>query len=532
VTSRLFAIGVCCAAWATSGSTSSASAQTGGLTGAPQIARVYDAILDARFEQVPDLLQQTCAPGSARPPAAPVRPHIAVCQLLDLVALWWQIQLDPFNTSRDAAFANKANTVIGAMEAWTRVEPMRAEAWFYLGGAYGARGQWRVLRGQLLSAARDGKRIKDALERSLALDPNLLDAYFGIGLYHYYADVAPAAAKMLRFLLFLPGGDKKQGMTEMLQARNGGQLLRSEADYQLHVLYLWYEHQPRRARELVASLRDRYPRNPHFLQVIAEINDTYLHDDMASLRAWQSMLAAAQDGRLAFPPMAEARARLGIAQQLERLYESDAALEQVRAVIQAAPTAPFGATAQAALLRGQALDRLGSRAEAVDAYRQAIAAAGPGDPLKVAARARAGMRTAPNADAALAYRLSIEGWRALERGALPEANRLLGESLALRPNEPVTKYRLARVRLSQNNAAAALPLLEQIVTPRGATMPATLYAYACIDAADIFEQMGARARAIELFARAAGVFGADERTTDAARLALARLSPPRLTPGP
>ena len=46
-----------------------------------------------------------------------------------------------------------------------------------------------------LGAARDGKRIKDSLERALALDPRLQEAYFGIGLYHYYADVAPTAAK-------------------------------------------------------------------------------------------------------------------------------------------------------------------------------------------------------------------------------------------------------------------------------------------------------------------------------------------------
>ena len=44
--------------------------------------------------------------------------------------------------------------------------------------------------------------------------------------------------------------------------------------------------------ELIAQLQDRYPRNPHFPQLIAEINDTYLHDDTASLRAWQAMLSA------------------------------------------------------------------------------------------------------------------------------------------------------------------------------------------------------------------------------------------------
>ncbi|MEQ1759859.1 MAG: hypothetical protein ABL986_16200 [Vicinamibacterales bacterium] len=528
MTPPLRALACALALGAASGPTS-LQAQTTGLTGAPQIARVYDTILDARFEEVPALLQQTCAPGRSGVPGAQSRPDPAVCQLLDVVSLWWQIQLDPFDTSRDAAFESKANASITAMEAWTRNEPRRAEAWFYLGGAYGARGQWRVLRGQVLSAARDGKRIKDALERSLTLDPNLKDAWFGIGLYHYYADVAPAAAKMLRFLLFLPGGDKTRGMQEMLQARNDGQLLRSEADYQLHVLYLWYEHLPLRARELVAGLRDRYPRNPHFPQLIAEINDAYLHDDTASLRAWQNMLDASREGRLAAPVMAEARARLGIARQLDRLHESDAAIDHLRVVVQRAPAAPFGALAQAQLLLGQSLDRVGSRSEAVQAYRQVLAATETADPLKLAAPARAGLRLVPNAAAARAYRLSLEGWRAFERGALTDADRLLGQSQTLRPGEPVSTYRLARVRLAQDDAAGALSLLEQVIAMRPTAMPPTFYAYACLDVAGLLES-SARVRAIELYSRAASVFGADERTKEAAQRALARLSTPRLAP--
>jgi tetratricopeptide (TPR) repeat protein len=524
VRARHRAIGVVSTALAALILAAPASAQSGGLTGAAQIARVYDAILDARFEEVPDLLQQTCGPVDGRTPLTG-RTHPSVCQLLETVSLWWQIQLDPADRSRDSVFETKADEVIDAIDAWTRLEPQRAEAWFYLGGAYGARGQWRVLRGQVLAAARDGKRIKDALERSLTLDPGLTDAYFGIGLYHYYADVAPAAAKMLRFLLFLPGGDKTRGLREMQQARDGGQLLRSEADYQLHVLYLWYERQPLQARNLIAELRRRHPRNPHFAQVIAEINDTYLHDDTASLRAWQDMLAAAQAGRLALASMAETRARIGIATQLDRLQEPDLALEQLRVVLRAAPPSPFGSLAQASLLSGRILDSIGSRAEALDAYRRAISAAGPRDPLGIATEARRGLRNAPDADTARARRLSIDGWRALERGLLPEASRLLTLSLEVRPDEPVTMYRMARLHLAQNDSAAALRLLQRVVATR-TSMPPTFLAYACLDAASVLEQQGKRGEALDLYRRAAGVFGADDRTRNAARNALTRLSRP------
>ena len=362
-------------------------AQRGGLTGAERLAVVYDAILDARFDQVPALVSRACGPGT--PDGAP---PAEACRLMEVVSLWWEIQIDSNDTSRDRLFQTRADDAIAAIEAWTAREPQRAEAWFYLGGAYGARAQWRVLRRELIAAARDGKRIKGALERALELDPTLQDAYFGIGLYHYYADVAPAAARMLRWLLMLPGGNKVQGLQEMLRARNAGQLLRDEADYQLHVIYLWYEKRTDRALELLHTLRDRHPRNWHFAQRIAEIQDVYLHDAAASLETWRALQDAATNGSVADPSAAGTRAKLGIALQLDRLRQTDAAVIHLREVIAARPRRPAGALAQAHLQLGHALDRLGDRANATTSFEAAIAAAGSADPLRIGERARAGLR--------------------------------------------------------------------------------------------------------------------------------------------
>lgn len=357
------------------------AAQRSGLTGGPQLARAYDAVMDARFEDVRSLLADTC------PPAAP-----DACRLMEVVSLWWQIQLDAYDTSRDAAFQARAESAIGGAEAWTTREPTRAEAWFYLGGAYGARAQWRALRGHQLAAARDGKRIKEALERAIALDPALQDAYFGIGLYRYYAAVAPAAARMLRWVLLLPGGNRPEGLAQMLRTRAAGQILVSEADYQLALIYLWYEKQPRRSLELLQGLSARHPHNPHFMQLVAEIEDTNLGEPQASLRSWQRLLDAALGGSVARPALAETRARLGIALQLDRLDDAPSALPHLRAVIASKPEAPYGALAQAHLQLGHALNRMGMRDDAIAAYRTSLASLPPGDRTKIGDRARAAMR--------------------------------------------------------------------------------------------------------------------------------------------
>jgi tetratricopeptide (TPR) repeat protein len=357
------------------------AAQASGLTGGQQVARTYDAILDARFEDVTPLLTSTCPPAPAE-----------VCQLLAVLSVWWQIQQDPLERSHDQAFQKQADAVIDQMERWTTREPARAEAWFYLGGAVGARAQWRVLRGQPVAAARDGKRIKSSLERALMLDPGLQDAYFGIGLYHYYAGVAPAFAKMLRWLLLLPGGDRERGLEEMQRARNGGQLLRSEADYQLHQIYRWYEKQPSRAIELLTALAARYPHNAHFSQQIAEIED-YTDNHAGSLRVWEALLERARAGRVASAAAALMRAELGTALELDHLGRPEAALPHLRAVIDAKPSSPVGAEALAQLQLGNAYDRLARREQAIAAYRAALMVNPAGDPLQIESRARAGLRT-------------------------------------------------------------------------------------------------------------------------------------------
>ena len=146
--------------------TGTGSAQGARLTGGPLLAAAYDAIFDARFDDVPALLTTACPSGATLRPPGRSAQHAPpdACQLLDAVAIWWRIQLNPNDRSRDEEFRTRADEAIAAIDEWTTREPMRAEAWFYLGGAYGARAQWRVLRGERLSAARDGKGVKRMME--------------------------------------------------------------------------------------------------------------------------------------------------------------------------------------------------------------------------------------------------------------------------------------------------------------------------------------------------------------------------------
>ena len=311
-----------------------------GITAAPLVAKAYDTILDAAFERLPGELTATCGPA----------PRVA-CLGLEALSFWWQIQLDPENRALDAAFLSKAGDAIAEAERMTVAEPERAEAWFYLGAAYGVRAQWRVLRVERVAASREGKRIKASLERALALDPAMHDAEFGIGMYRYYADVAPAVLKFLRWLLLLPGGNRIEGLQQLERASRQGELVRGEAQYQIHLLYLWYEQKWREALALVLDLQLLYPHNPHFRQIEAEIRDVYFHDPAGSLTASEQLLALARSGDVHRAELAEVVARLNMARQLRALGRRDRAVEELDAIITLKPAAPAGALARARELR-------------------------------------------------------------------------------------------------------------------------------------------------------------------------------------
>jgi tetratricopeptide (TPR) repeat protein len=365
-----------------------APAGAAGLTSPEPLVKAYNLILEARFEDAGRQLKAACPP--APQPA---------CDVIGAVNDYWRLLLNPADTSRDGALLARINGAISSTEAWVAREPKRAEAWFYLGGAYGTRVLLRGHRGQYLAAARDGKRIHDALQLATTLDPSLGDAYFGLGLYHYYAAIAPRAARIISMLMFLPGGDRAGGLKEMEQTRSKGMLLRGEADYQLHLIYLWYEKQQATALRLIEGLRTRYPRNPIFYLRLADVQGNYVRNHQSALQTYRAMLDAARAGRLAAPAMSEIYARLGMAQEMDALCDSAGAIEQLNAVIALKPAAPYGALARAYYQLGVVHDRAGRRSDAVAAYQRASAANPRGDRLRIGAKIRAGIARAPSARA-------------------------------------------------------------------------------------------------------------------------------------
>jgi hypothetical protein len=204
-------------------------------------------------------------------------PDDALGYLLEADAHWWQIycqaceikwnMLDawpqPPRVHSDEAYLALTDKVIALAQAEiTRNDSAAVE--LYAGMGWLLRARLLALREERLSAARAGVKARSHLMRCLTLDPDMADAYTGLGLYNYYVDTLSGMARALRFLMGIPGGDKHEGIRQLRIAIEHGTLTRVEASFYLAKNLRIYEHDFSGAVEVMAPLVMEYPQNPIF----------------------------------------------------------------------------------------------------------------------------------------------------------------------------------------------------------------------------------------------------------------------------
>jgi len=204
------------------------------------------------------------------------QPEQPLGYLLEANALWWRLYCEAcevkWNTvdawrrgkePGDDAYLALADRGIALAEAKLAQSPS-AEMRVFAGLGYALKARLHGLRGEHRPTARTGVRAREHFNEALRLDPQMLDAKTGLGLYNYYVDTLSTLARVLRFFLGIPGGSKREGMKQLEEAMHGGQLTRVEARFYLARNLRNYDRDYARADELMRPLVDQHPSNPLF----------------------------------------------------------------------------------------------------------------------------------------------------------------------------------------------------------------------------------------------------------------------------
>jgi tetratricopeptide (TPR) repeat protein len=119
-------------------------------------------------------------------------------------------------------------------------------------------------------------------------------------------------------------------------------------------------------------------------------------------------------------------------------------------------------------------------------------------------------------------RLSLEGWRAFERGDATAALAALDRAVQLKPDDGVHRYRRGRAFLAKADRARARADFERALQVRPLP-PEPFVAASYYELGAIFEASSDRARAVPMYNAASRAHGATAETRGLAQRALARL---------
>jgi predicted Zn-dependent protease len=110
----------------------------------------------------------------------------------------------------------------------------------------------------------------------------MADAYLGLGLYNYYVDTLSAMAKVLRFFMGIPGGDKREGLRQLEIASTKGDLAQMEARFNMAKSLRTYDFDYARAEQAAAPLLNQHPDNCIFLLLAGDIEQKLGHNSAAA----------------------------------------------------------------------------------------------------------------------------------------------------------------------------------------------------------------------------------------------------------
>lgn len=281
-------------------------------------------------------------------------------------SLWWRVENDfalPGSPEEQRFFAAVSHAINDA-KAYKKSD--KAEALLYLGAAEGLKGRREASNKHWFSAYLDGRRSYKNETRAISLNPELYDAYLGIGAFDYYV---ATLGRFLRMFAFA-GGDKAKGLSELRLAAAHGRFSRIAAKLLLVGIDWTFEKDPKAAWDMLQEVTKEYPDSP-LIRSMRLIGLYHLRDVEGLKREAREFLARCDAHAPFYRPMDRAGALyfLGVGEQLSG--EPAKAIEDYQ---EAMKDVPQGQRLRGLLelFIGESLDLQGKREEAKASYKQAL----------------------------------------------------------------------------------------------------------------------------------------------------------------
>ena len=281
-----------------------------------------------------------------------------------------------FETSDDKqrkVFEKILDDSIDGIQRWLKKNPKDPNGYMGLGALYGLRAMFSMRNRSWVTSYFSGRKAIKNLERSLALDPTYYDAYFGLGIYQYFAGTLPSVIKILAKIVAIKG-DPVEGVKQLNLAREKATFTSDSAKLILIEVQNTRGskfYNPAKSLEFIRELRAKYPNNPlmRYVEVIC-LYETGQYDEVtAQANEFLNLIGTNPFYKDIY--IARAYTALGTAQMAQGNFEQARKLfEQGRVAVAAQEPSRWGVWNELRL--GQVYDLLGQREKALTQYKYVL----------------------------------------------------------------------------------------------------------------------------------------------------------------
>jgi hypothetical protein len=420
--------------------------------------------------------------------------------------------------SLSPAYERDLDALIGLADARYRRSRRDTEALRYMAAGHMLRAEYRFEYDKgMWGAARDAAKAKGYGDDYVKLHPEHADADFALGLYNYYVDLAPTLFKMVRFLLFLPAGNRAEGLKQLERAAAQGDLMAPMAQQALVAIYSEFEGRPADAVARAERLRQQYPDNDDFAMTAADVHaGPALEDHARAADVYAAIVRRRLSDSSRDAVAMRYRATIALANARAEQWRTDEAVAELTRVVDANVRTPAWVL-PLSLLRRANFRALLNDAGALDDLRRVQAEFKGSVWSKNAAGLQKWVEARRTIGEAAEVAELVTGNRLAGERKWAEARRAYEAVLARLPASSSAQYRLACIRFMTEPPEQSMAAFTALASSRQAYT--TVRGMALLHVARIHDLGGRRAMALAVYRKVDDDFEG-ERAADLARIGL------------
>ena len=285
----------------------------------------------------------------------------------------YEYEFEKSDEKQQKVFEQILDDSISGIKRWMKQHPDDPNAYMGIGALYGLRAMFSMRNRSWITAYFSGRKAISNLEKSLELDPTYYDAYFGLGIYQYYAGTLPSVIKILAKIVAIKG-DPDEGVKQLNLSREKAMFTADSSKLILieiqNVRGSKY-YNPQKSLEYIRELRAKYPNNPlmHYVEIICLYETGNL--DEVTQQANQFLKLIGTDPFYKDIYISRAYTALGTAAMAKGdMAGARALFEQGRQALKGQAVSRWGLWNELRL--GQVYDLLGERDLAVKQYKYVL----------------------------------------------------------------------------------------------------------------------------------------------------------------